>query len=70
MTEQQVLGVQVASEERIAFDHEHGRLYDALERTAQLAELAGHDGMAETLRILRRKVAKSIERGWCEDEHR
>jgi hypothetical protein len=51
--------------QRVAFDHEHGRLYDALERTAQLAELAGHDDVASDLRILRRKVAADMQHGWC-----
>lgn len=55
-----------AASERLAFDFEHARLYDALERAAQLAELAGHDGTAIVLRNLRREVAADIERGGCE----
>lgn len=53
-------------DERRAFDHEHGRLYDALEKTAQLAELAGHDRLAKDLRWHRRGVAAEIQSGRCE----
>lgn len=54
-----------AHEEPLAFSHEHARLYDALERAAQRAELAGHDGMADGLRSLRRDVAREIGDRQC-----
>lgn len=55
----------LAHEEPIAFRHEHGRLYDALETAAQLAELAGHDSMAASLRRHRRHVAGVLAYGDC-----
>lgn len=54
--------------ERQAFNHEHGRLYDALEKAAQFAELARHDDTAALLRDVRRKVASDIQAGTCEDD--
>jgi hypothetical protein len=53
------------AEEAIARDWEHARLYDAVEKAAQLAELAGDDDIAEDLRILRRKVARHLRDGAC-----
>jgi hypothetical protein len=51
--------------EALAFDVEHGRLYEALERAAQLAELANHLGDAAVLRGLRRNVARHIHDRTC-----
>lgn len=48
-----------------AFDHEHGRLYEALEMTAQLAELAGHEQHAAELRRMRRAVMEDIHYRSC-----
>jgi hypothetical protein len=50
---------------RRAFELEHGKLYQFLETTAQLAELAGDDDIAADLRILRRKVARHLQDGVC-----
>lgn len=55
----------LAAEEPVAFRHEHARLYGALETAAQLAELAGHDGMAASLRRHRRHVAAEFADGAC-----
>lgn len=55
----------LAHEERIAFAHEHSRLYDALEHAAQFAELAGHDGLANRLRASRRIIAHEIREQEC-----
>lgn len=52
-------------EEAKAFDHEHGRLYDALKVAQERAELAGDDGIASDIRILRGRVAKHIEQRGC-----
>lgn len=51
--------------EAVAFRHEHGRLYDALERTAQIAELAGHDILAAALRRDRRDVSAELTDHSC-----
>lgn len=58
--------VRLAREEPQAFRHEHGRLYDALEHAAQIAELAGHHRLATTLRDDRRDVAIEIDEGDCQ----
>jgi hypothetical protein len=50
---------------RAAFDHEHGRLYRALETAAQLAELAGHDDIAAALRTQRHEVHRHLLNGHC-----
>lgn len=55
----------LAHEEPLAFSHEHSQLYAALERAAQRAEIAGHDGMADGLRSLRRDVAREIADREC-----
>lgn len=55
----------LAHEEPLAFSHEHSQLYEALERAAQRAEIAGHDGMADGLRSLRRDVAREIADRQC-----
>lgn len=51
--------------ERTAFDHEHGRLYDALKVAQERAELAGDDDIASDIRILRNRVAQHIEDRRC-----
>lgn len=65
MTATMAAAERLAHEEPLAFSHEHARLYDALERAAQRAELAGHDGMADGLRSLRRDVAREIGDRQC-----
>jgi hypothetical protein len=57
--------VRLAHEEPIAFRHEHGRLYDALEHAAQIAELAGHEILAAGLRRDRRDVADELVEHSC-----
>lgn len=57
--------VRLAHEAPIAFAHEHGRLYDAIEHAAQIAELAGHDSMAASLRRHRRHVGVEIAEASC-----
>lgn len=57
----------LALEEPAAFRHEHGRLYNALEHAAQIAELADHDDMARILRAARREVAAELA---ADQEHR
>ena len=52
-------------EERRQMEHEHNRLYAALETAAELAELAGHDILAAQLRRERHDVWAEIERGGC-----
>lgn len=52
-------------EEAKAFDHEHGRLYDALKVAEERAELAGDNDIASEVRILRAKVGRHIEERWC-----
>lgn len=54
-------------EERIAFDAEHRKLYDALETAAQRAEIAGHDILAASLRRDRRDIAAELGRGACSE---
>jgi hypothetical protein len=56
---------QMTGPEAIAFRHEHGRLYDALEHAAQLAELAGHDILAASLRRDRHDVAEEFTTEVC-----
>ena len=50
--------------------HEHDRLYDALEHTAQLAEVAGHEHLAAQLRRERHDVWDHAERGSCDEAGR
>lgn len=57
----------LAAEEPTAFAHEHGRLYAALETAAQLAELAGHDYLAESLRIDRHEIHACIAADDCSE---
>lgn len=52
-------------EEAKAFDHEHGRLYEALKVAQERAELAGDDDIASDIRILRNRVARHIEERCC-----
>lgn len=51
----------------MAFDHEHGRLYEALKTAEERAELAGDNGIARDLRTLRARVAQHIEERDCEE---
>jgi len=52
-------------EEAIAFDHEHGRLSQAIKVAEERAELAGHDDIALELRRLRATVARHIAARRC-----
>lgn len=66
MTAQRVpIAERLAHEAPMAVAREHRRLYDALELAAQRAELAGHDGMADGLRALRRDVARELAEDRC-----
>lgn len=55
----------VAAAEALAFDHEHGRLYEALKVAEERAELAGDDEMRIQLRQLRRRVAQHLADRVC-----
>ena len=70
MTVEQSAAARPVDPERRAHDHEHARLYDALEHAAQVAELAGHDILAASLRRDRRDVAGEIESGDCPERRR
>lgn len=54
-----------AEQERIAFDHEHGRLSSAIKVAEERAELAGDNDIALELRRLRVRVARHIADRVC-----
>ena len=56
-----------AQDEARQMQHEHARLYTALETAAEIAELAGHDILAATLRRERRDIAAEQARGGCSE---
>jgi hypothetical protein len=55
------------TQEHHQFEFEHNRLSDALERTAQVAELAGHDVLAAALRRDRAEIVIEVVAGNCEE---
>lgn len=59
-----------AAQARRQMEWEHNRLYAALETTAQLAELAGHELLAAQLRRERHDVWAEVERGACAERPR
>lgn len=57
-------------ERRRAFDWEHGRAYEQVERAAQRLELIGPEHAREValLRAIRRRLARHINEGSCVGE--